>query len=213
MLTVESMDAPSQARTRILEEAERLFAAQGYDGTSVQQVAEAAGVRRPTLLYHYGSKDQLRLAVLEGLLSRWREALPRVLAASQSGPDRFRSVLKAAVAFFSARPDRARLLTREMLDRPAEMTALFAEHLRPYMGLVTERIRQGQRDGHTRRDVDPEAYVVHLMHAAVSCIAMGEATQHVLDDPPSVERQLAELVRLGKAALFLDRPKPGDDDG
>lgn len=204
------MAHPSNAdipvRDRILVEAERLFAAQGYAGTSVQEVAVAAGVRRPTLIYHFGSKDQLRLEVLAGLLSRWRDELPRVLAASQSGPDRFRSVMEAVFAFFSARPDRARLLTREMLDRPDEMRALFAEHLEPYMQLVVDRIRDGQREGHTRRDVDPEAYVVHLMHAAVSAIAMGEATKHVLREPPSVERQLAELVRLGKAALFLDRP-------
>jgi len=201
---------PVQVRDRILEEAERLFAAQGYDGTTIQQVAAAAGVRRPTLVYHFGSKDRLRLEVLAGVLTHWKDQLPQVLAASQSGPDRFRSVMEAAFAFFSARPHRARLLTREMLDRPDEMRALFAEHLEPYMQLVVERIRDGQREGHTRRDVDPEAYVVHLMHAAVSVAAMGEATRHVLRDPPSVERQLTELVRLGKAALFLDRPKPGD---
>lgn len=205
---------PSDARTRILHEAERLFAAQGYDGTSIQQVAEAAGVRRPTLVYHFGSKEQLRLSVLEGVLSRWKEELPRVLLASQSGTDRFRSVMEAVLAFFSARPDRARLLTREMLDRPAEMTALFAEHLEPYLGLVADYIRQGQREGFTRRDVDPEAYIVHLMHAAVSVVAMGGATRHVLPDPPPVERQLTELVRLGKAALFLDRPNlRGESDG
>ncbi|MEN0061880.1 MAG: TetR family transcriptional regulator [Myxococcota bacterium] len=204
---------PAEARIRILREAERLFADQGYDGTSVQQVAEAAGVRRPTLIYHFGSKDQLRLEVLEGVLSRWKEELPRILLASQSGPDRFRSILETAFAFFYERPDRARLLTREMLDRPAEMTSLFAEHLKPYMKLVTDRIRDGQREGHTRRDVDPEAYVVHLMHAAVSMAAMGHATKHVLDDPPSAERLQAELIRLGKAALFLDRPNLGDRDG
>lgn len=197
---------PSQVRDRILHEARRLFAARGYAGTSVQEIAAAAGVTRPTLVYHFGSKEQLRTEVLEGVLSRWKEELPRILAASQSGPDRFRSVLEAALDFFRERPDRARLLTREMLDRPDEMRALFARHLEPYVQLVIERIRDGQREGHTRRDVDPEAYVVHLVHAAVSVIAMGEATKHVLRDPPSVDRQLSELVRLGKAALFLDRP-------
>jgi len=203
------LSAPGQVRTRILEAAERLFAAQGYNGTSIQEVAEAVGIRRPTLVYHFGSKDQLRIEVLTGLLSQWQEQLPKVLAASQSGPDRFRSVMESAFAFFRAVPHRARLIAREMLDRPDEMRALFARHLEPYMQLVIDRIRDGQREGHTRRDVDPEAYVVHLMHAAVSVIAMGDATKHVLRDPPSVERQLSELVRLGKAALFLDRPKSG----
>ena len=142
-------DDPSapDVRTRILVEATRLFASRGYDGTSIQEIAEAAGVTRPTLVYHYGSKEQLRDEVLGTMLSRWRDELPRVLAAAQTGSDRFRSALGALISWFRADPHRAALLVREMLDRPDAMVALFREHLQPWTSLVTDYVRRGPRPG------------------------------------------------------------------
>jgi TetR/AcrR family transcriptional regulator len=197
---------PRDVRARILVQATRLFAAQGYEGTSIQQVAEAVGITRPTLVYHFGSKEQLRRAVLEQLLAHWKEDLPRVLTAAQTGSDRFRSALDALVSFFRADPDRARLLSREMLDRPKEMTDLFAVHLQPWTSLLTDYIRRGQEEGRTRAAVDPEAYVVQILHAAIGIIATGGATMHILRDPPDLDRQLAELFRIARTSLFNDRP-------
>lgn len=193
-------------RTRILLEATKQFAARGYEGTSIQQIAEVVGITRPTLVYHFGSKDQLRREVLDQLLAHWKDDLPRVLAAATTGSDRFRSALGVLVAFFRADPDRARLLSREMLDRPEEMTTLFAEHLQPWTALLTDFIQRGQHEGRLR-DVDPEAYVLTILHAVIGTVATGSATAHILRDPPDLDRQLDELVRIARTALFNDRPR------
>jgi AcrR family transcriptional regulator len=50
-------------RDRILDEAARLFASRGFEGTGVQDVCDRSDVTKPTLYYHFGSKDGL-LAVL-----------------------------------------------------------------------------------------------------------------------------------------------------
>ncbi|HMJ12015.1 MAG TPA: helix-turn-helix domain-containing protein, partial [Polyangiaceae bacterium] len=73
------MLAPSRSsdvRAQILGAATRLFAAQGFEGTSLQDVAEEVGIRKPSLLYHFASKDELRQAVLRELLAHWKETLP-----------------------------------------------------------------------------------------------------------------------------------------
>lgn len=202
----------SDVRSRILVEATRLFAAQGFGGTSIQQVAQAAGITRPTLVYHFGSKERLRRAVLEKLLAHWKEDLPRVLTAAQTGTDRFRSVLDAVLSFFREDVDRARLLSREMLDRPEEMTALFAKHLQPWTSLITDFIRRGQTEGRSRTAADPEGYLVLILQAAIGAIATGGAVRHIVREPPTLDRQLSELARIAKVALFNDRP-PGANDG
>ena len=65
-------------RAQILIAATRLFAQKGLDGTSLQDVADVVGVRKPSLLWHFRSKEELHRSVLDGLLSRWNEALPRL---------------------------------------------------------------------------------------------------------------------------------------
>lgn len=200
-------------RTRILHHATRLFAAQGYAGTSIQQVAAAAGVTRPTLVYHFGSKDNLRAEVLRVMLDHWRAEVPRVLTATTRGGDRFEGALQALVAFLLEDPDRARLLVRELLDRPDEMRELFHEHLQPWTSLLTDAIRVGQEAGSTRPELDPEAYVLQILQAAIGTVATGQASAHILPGAPDIDRQLTELHRLARVALFRERPRPDADHG
>src|SRR4051794_22160999 len=110
-------------RAKILQEATRLFAAHGVDGTAIQDIAGAVGVTKQTLLYYYPSKHELQRGVLAHLLSHWSEVLPRLLHAV-SREDRFDAILDATIEFFAADADRARLLLREALDRPVEMREL-----------------------------------------------------------------------------------------
>src|SRR3954454_6457963 len=61
---VEGKSAGSEMARHIARVAARLFATQGYDATSVRTIVEAAGVTKPTLYYHFGSKGGLAQALL-----------------------------------------------------------------------------------------------------------------------------------------------------
>jgi len=199
---------PDDVRTRILAEATRRFAAAGYAGTSIQAVAEGAGVTRPTLVYHFGSKGKLRDEVLDNLLSHWKETIPAILTAATSRGDRFEAALEVLVAFFVDEPNRARLLIREMLDRPDEMTRRFQTHLQPFTSLLTDAIRSGQASGTYPDDLDPEAYVLHVLTSVLGTIAVGPATGAVLADAPDLDRRLGELVRIARTSLFTTTTLP-----
>lgn len=193
-------------KNRILTIATRRFARAGYAATSIQEIAREAGITRPTLVYHFGSKDGLRDAVIAALLGHWKDTIPAILTAATSRGDRFASALDVFLRFFREEPDRARLLVREMLDRPEAMEVLFREHLQPFTALLTDAIRAGREKGSYAGDLDPEAYILHVLTAALGSIAVGPATGAVLVDAPSLERQLDELVRIARASLFVPRP-------
>jgi len=107
-------------------------------------------------------------------------------------------------------PTRARLCVREALERPDELRDLIREHLGPYLRLVADYIRWGQRDGSAHPDVDPEAWLVHVLHMTVTMVAFAGISEALSGDPPEEchARQRAELIRLARAALLSPPPEP-----
>lgn len=206
-----------EAREQILTEATRLFAAQGFDGTSLSQIAAAVGIRKPSLLYHFASKEALRLAVLDRVLERWNEVLPRLLMAAASGERRFESVIRETVGFFTADPDRARLLTREILDRPEDMQRRLQTYVQPWVGVVADYIRKGQEHDEIYADVDPEAYILQIINLVVSGVAVASSLSGGLLPPestrgPAAHRHTRELMRIARVSLFSPRSVPQGAD-
>lgn len=184
-------------RQKTLRVATRLMAERGFEGTSLQDVADEVGVKKPSLLYHFESKDALRTAVYEQMLGHWNVALPRILKAATSGEDRFEAVLEEMIRFFREDTDRSKLMLREVLDRPKQMAALMRAHMRPWIESVGAYIRKGQETGEVHADVDPAAYVVNVVTFLISTIAV----QRLLAPLPEAQ-QMRELVRMARAALF-----------
>lgn len=202
-------------QSQLLAAATRLFAARGFEGTPLSAIAAEVGITKPSLLYHYPSKDALREAVLGNLLARWSEVLPELLMAATTGGQRFHALIDAIVAFFTEDTNRAKLLLREMLDRPEALRALFAEHVSPWLGVLADYIRLGKEEGRIWSNLDPEAYLLNTIHQVVSGIAVSEVFTDLYpeSEPPASrqalqKRHFEEMVRMAHASLFLPRTLP-----
>lgn len=200
---------------QIVDHATRLFAARGFVGASLRDIAKAVGIRKPSLLYHFNSKDDLRRGVLGNMLGHWTEVVPKLLKAATSGHEQFEAVASETLEFFRADPDRARLLLRELLDRPEEMEPLIESHVLPWTAIICQYIRKGQQQGRVHADIDPEAYIVHMINLMVCGIALeqsitaltpmrpGDADKADNEAEPS-SRYVKELLRIARAGLFID---------
>lgn len=67
-------------RTQVLKAAARLFAERGFDAISVREIVEAAGVTKPALYYHFGSKEGVAAAIMGDLLAAADEVRARAFA-------------------------------------------------------------------------------------------------------------------------------------
>jgi AcrR family transcriptional regulator len=198
-------------RSTILDTATRLFAEQGFAGVSLRAIAERVGITKPSLLYHFHSKDALREEVLGNLFEHWATRLPRLLRAVTSGEGELEALMDALWDFFAEDPDRARLVARELLDRPDELRARVGESLVPLVLLVAGRMKKGQETGLLRAEVDPEAFALHMISMTVSTIAAAPALGALSggDTVRATERQRQELKRIAYVSLFPDRAPAG----
>jgi TetR/AcrR family transcriptional regulator len=191
---------PDRERTlkeSILDEATRLFASKGFAATSVQRIATGVGIRKPSLLYWFRNKETLREEVVERLLSRWKDVIPEILRAATTGENRFDAAMDEFIRFFQEDPDRARLLLRELLDRPDEMRERIERHLMPFISLLTAYIERGQKEGLIHPHLDPEAYVMEVVVLVLATLGTQTVVLH------SAERRIAELKRISHDALFI----------
>jgi TetR/AcrR family transcriptional regulator len=192
----------TDARRNILDAALRLFAAHGFDATSVQAVADAVGVSKQAVLHHFSAKEQLRAAVLDSILAHWNETLPRLLLAASASEDRFEAVFGELFRFFTEDRDRARILLREALDRPEEVRALLKGPVRPWAAVIAQYIQAGQERRQHYPEVDAEAYVIHILQLVLTAASSYPVTSAVLGQEAR-RRYDRELARIARASLFL----------
>jgi AcrR family transcriptional regulator len=99
----------SMAR-QIARVAARLFACRGYDATPVRTIVETAGVTKPTLYYHFGSKEGLAQALLTNPMTALVEAMRGLLDAGEEPVPTLEGIIEAHFAFCRDDPDRARFV-------------------------------------------------------------------------------------------------------
>lgn len=136
-----------RTRTRILEAAERFFAARGFAETRLEDVADEVGVRRAALFYHFRDKQALYEAVLADVFADLLQRMGEVLAAAGPVPERIDACIEIWVDAVGARPSLARFMLREAAGAdPGAVTPLVdrsAEFLERGMNLFGEGVRSG----------------------------------------------------------------------
>jgi AcrR family transcriptional regulator len=149
---------------RILDTAERLFAERGYAGTHLRDVAEAAGLRIPSLYNHFAGKDALYAAVLERGIAPVLEALSESI--EQPDADRGRFAEKM-LAILGQRPNLARLVMHETLGGGEHLSPLLRAWFKPAFQKAEEIIRASPG---ARRWSDEQ---IPLLVAALYQVAVG----------------------------------------
>ena len=138
-------DKPVQ--DRLLDAAEQLFAENGFDGTSVRDIASAAGCNIAAVNYYFGSKDRLYTEVWRRQLVQMRDArlqaIEQVLSESNGKPS-LEDLLKSfANAFIGPFVDESRsrwlmkLMAREMVDQHVNVNVFAEEVIKPTINAMS----------------------------------------------------------------------------
>jgi AcrR family transcriptional regulator len=122
--------------------AARLFARRGYDATSIREIVDAAGVAKPTLYYHFGSKEGLAAALLTVPMSTLVSTLRHIVTTVEEPIRCLEQVMEAQYAFCREDPNRARFIFA-LLFGPHD--AEIASELEPYRDNLVSWIESAVR--------------------------------------------------------------------
>ncbi|MFC6065813.1 TetR/AcrR family transcriptional regulator [Streptomyces ochraceiscleroticus] len=132
---------------RLLATATRLFAEQGYDRTSVQEIVEAAGVTKGALYHYFGSKDDLLHEVYGRVLRLQQERLDRFAGADAPVEQRLRDAAADVVVTTIENLDDTKIFFRSMHQLSPEKDKQVRAERRRYHERFRALIEEGQRTG------------------------------------------------------------------
>ncbi|MGB3147186.1 MAG: TetR family transcriptional regulator C-terminal domain-containing protein [Paracoccaceae bacterium] len=114
-------------RQAILEAALELFSAQGFRGTTLDQIAELSGLSKPNLLYYFPSKEAMHETLLSQLLDTWLDPL-RAMKADGDPQEEILAYVRRKLDLSRDFPRESRLFANEILQgAPRIMPALTGE--------------------------------------------------------------------------------------
>lgn len=162
------IQARNQRRAEIIDAAERIFSAKGYNTSTIDDVCKEADYSRRTVYQYFRDKEQLHHAVIltayQDLNERLRGALRA--AGDGNGYQKIVAMGEAYLGFTHDNPDRFRMIAFHQSWTPEReddevRAACYAEGEVAF-GLLLDAIREGQADGSIDSQLDPSATALLL---------------------------------------------------
>ena len=185
-----------QARNRaaILDAALEVFSSQGFRGSTVDQIAQTAGLSKPNLLYYFPSKEAIHTALLDQLLDAWLDPL-RAIDPDGEPLEELQGYICRKLVMSRDYPRESRLFANEILQGAPRLGGFLGSDLKPLVDDLAKLIRRWSDEG---RIADVHPY--HLIFAIWSL------TQHYADFDVQVRALLPDAEAtdpLAEAERFL----------
>jgi TetR/AcrR family transcriptional regulator len=186
----------NEKREIILEAALEVFSANGFRGSTIDQIAEVAGMSKPNLLYYFRTKEGMHRALIDRVLENWLEPL-KAFDAEGDPEEEIRSYIRRKLEMARDFPRESRLFANEILQGAPHIEDMLKGQLKDLVDEKAEVIRSWGRAGKVY-DCDP----YHLIFSIWS------TTQHYADFDVQVQAVLGDgercAGRFEDAARYLE---------
>ncbi|MEB2283356.1 MAG: TetR/AcrR family transcriptional regulator [Myxococcales bacterium] len=175
------------------------FAHYGYQGTSIERIASAAGVTKGALYYHFRDKEELLFAAVQDRIAEFEQHVVGSVT-PEADPAGALAEIARVCAHIAIRNNLRRFILTlmvEALDTNPRLSEAFRGILRRFRGYLAGIVRVGQGQGVFRRDVDA-ALAAQLFAGGV----VGAELQHY-QDPERVDLAAAMEGVAAQLLAFL----------
>ncbi len=135
---------------QIYEQATRLFAERGFAGTSLQDIADAMGMTRPSLYYYVKNKDQLLARLVTEITEGPAAATEEIADRDQDAPTKLRDLVRLIAGQQAEHAARFRLVIRSESELPDDLAVAHEAAKRRVLDGFARIVDQGVRSGEFR---------------------------------------------------------------
>jgi AcrR family transcriptional regulator len=141
---------------QIIDTAEGLFADKGFDGTSVRDIAEVAGINVAMISYYFGSKEKLMEALFEVKIERIKDRLEALLKDEVLTPFQKVNIMidEQIERMWTGHRFYKIMLCEQLIDTNPAITRKVSELKLRNAELVYKIVKEGQEKGFFKKDVD-----------------------------------------------------------
>ncbi|WP_433256539.1 TetR/AcrR family transcriptional regulator [Streptosporangium sp. CA-135522] len=199
-------------REMILQVATRLFAALGYDVTSIGQIADATGLDVATVTESFGGKRELYLAVMNRVYEIERSSLAEALKIGPATtPEQTSALMHRIVDHYidlcAAYPEVPTLWMHRWLSDAIDVTELERRYTQPLVKLIRDAFAPAMSAGHIGPDVDLDYVMWSLLWCVNGFSQSGtldqDGNRRRADDPEALRRLRVHLHRMIHRAASL----------
>lgn len=184
-------------RQRILSAAALAFSSDGFAAANLRDIAAEVGIRRPSLLYHFDSKEQLYAAVVDQTLGDLAAALALPMEIEGSFEERLEDLTRRFVAFLDDHPDAAGIVVRELLTTDGPGLQVLVTRGGDLLTQVEAWVRE--KGGTRVRDVNVRRALLQVVSEAMLRNASSAATAALWG-----ESSADDAWNLARAMLLKD---------
>jgi AcrR family transcriptional regulator len=199
------VDRAERSRRAILDAAAPIFAERGYEAASLNEIILASGLTKGGFYFHFRSKRELALAVLQDGGERWVRSLERELGDTPRAIDRLVAAprLIARLARQGQGPAALRRLADD-LTRDPDVRDEVCGSIRTWIGSAASDLAAAQAEGSIRPDLDADELAEILISAFVGAQTL---TEQFGDD--DLERRIEAQIAFVLPAIVM----PGAVEG
>jgi TetR/AcrR family transcriptional regulator len=180
-------------RATILEAALEVFSTSGFRGATVDQIARAAGLSKPNLLYYFPSKEAIFTELLSGLLDTWLDPL-RAIDPQGDPLEEFLAYVQRKLQMSRDFPRESRLFANEIVQGAPRMLETLSKDLKPLLEEKADLIEGWMADGELNR--------THPKHLLFSVWSL---TQHYADFDVQVRTLMGDEDPFDAAPAHLEQ--------
>jgi TetR/AcrR family transcriptional regulator len=192
------------AKDRILQAAQKEFAARGFAGARMEAIASAAAINKAMLFYYFTSKENLYRTVLFGVFSEIFGEIGRVVS-RQLTPDLFLEKFpEIYIRFIARHPDLVRIMVFDLIHNPENVTAAMAEIIHEKMSFRPNPLLDLIKRWHSQgliSEADPCHFMMNIIALSIFSFIgkpMVEAISgiHVASDEDFYRKRIASVVNV-----------------